>query len=184
MANRFPELPIFAGFDASGRTEADIFDLEFDGDMPSALDGTFFRVGPDPQFPPKLGSDIFFNGDGMVCAFRFKDGRVQFRSRYARTEKFLAERHAGRALFGAYRNPFTDDPSVAGKVRGTANTNLFVHGGRLLALKEDSPPTAMNPQTLETTESVFRFDGGLTSETFTAHPKVDPATGEMISIKL
>lgn len=182
MAHRFPDLPIFAGFDAPGRIEANIFDLEFDGEVPTALDGTFFRVAPDPEFPPKLGTDIFFNGDGMVCAFRFKAGRVHFRSRYACTERFLAERNAGKALFGAYRNPFTDDPSVAGKVRGTANTNVVVHGGRLLALKEDSPPTAMNPRTLETTESVFRFDGGLTSETFTAHPKVDPATGEMISI--
>lgn len=182
MAHRFPDLPTFAGFDAPGRVEADIFDLEFDGQVPTALDGTFFRVAPDPQFRPKLGSDIFFNGDGMVCAFRFKDGRVDFRSRYARTEKFLAERSAGEALFGAYRNPFTDDSSVAGKARGTGNTNVVVHGGRLLALKEDSPPTAMNPHTLETTESVFRFNGGLTSETFTAHPKVDPTTGEMISI--
>jgi len=62
------------------------------------LAGTFYRCGPDPQFPPKLGTDIYLNGDGVVTMFRFADGHVDMKSRYVRTEKFEAERSARRAL--------------------------------------------------------------------------------------
>jgi carotenoid cleavage dioxygenase len=175
----FPDFPAYTGFNTPGRMEVDLFDLEVEGQVPEELDGIFYRVGPDPQHPPLLGNDIYFNGDGMVSAFRFQKGRVDFRCRYARTDKFLHEREAGRALFGAYRNPFNDDPSVAGKIRGTANTNVVLHAGKLLALKEDSPPLAMDPWTLET-QGYWDFDGKLSGETFTAHPKIDPQNGEMV----
>jgi carotenoid cleavage dioxygenase-like enzyme len=182
MGRPFPDLPIFSNFEAPGRVEAEAVDLEVEGAIPSALDGTFFRVAPDPQWSPRLGTDIFFNGDGMVAAFRFRNGQVDFRTRYVRTQKFVAERQARKALFGAYRNPFTDDPSVAGKSRGTGNTNVVVHNRILLALKEDSPPVAMDPHSLETINNLYRFDGKMTSATFTAHPKKDPTSGELLGI--
>ncbi len=176
---RFPDLPIYTGFNMPGRFETDIHELDVDGTLPAEINGTFYRVAPDPQFPPRLGNDIYFNGDGWVSSFRFENGHASFKSRYVRTDKFELERKAGKALFGTYRNPYTDDPSVAGKIRGTANTNIVFHAGQLLALKEDSPPVAMDPQTLETTGN-WDFGGKLTSKTFTAHPKFDPRTGEMI----
>lgn len=175
----FPDLPIYTGFNKPSRMEVDISDLEIEGQLPSEMDGVFFRAGPDPRYPPKLGNDIYFNGDGMISRFCFKNGRVDFKCRYARTQKFQAEEKAGRALFGAYRNPFTDDPSVEGVSRSTANTNAFYHAGRLYAMKEDSHPTVMDPLTLETLGDCD-FNGKLTSEAFTAHPKYDHATGEMI----
>jgi carotenoid cleavage dioxygenase len=49
----------------------------------------------------------------------------------------------------------------------------------LLALKEDSPPYALDPNTLETL-GLYTFGGQLKSRTFSAHPKFDPDTGEMI----
>lgn len=78
---------------------------------------------------------------------------------------------------GKYRNKYTD--AVKFKVRTTANTNVFYFNGQLLALKEDSPPYALDPISLET-KGLFDFDGQLPSVTFTAHPKFDPSTGEMI----
>lgn len=51
--------------------------------------------------------------------------------------------------------------------------------GQLLALKEDSPPYALDPVTLET-KGLYDFDGQLPSATFTAHPKFDPKTGDMV----
>ncbi len=177
---RFPETPNFTGFNEPMRYEADLIDLEVEGEVPPELDGAFFHVRPDPQFPPKMGDDIYFAGDGAVSAFYFKDGRVDFRHRYVRTDKYNLERTAGRALFGAYRNPLTDDESVQGRYRGTANTNVLVHGGKLWALKEDSPPVAMDPSTLET-QGYSDFGGKMESQTFTAHPKIDPETGQMIA---
>ncbi len=176
----FPNLPSFTGQFKPMRVEADVADLEVEGSLPSELRGAFYRVQPDPQFPPKLGNDIAFNGDGAVSMFHFRNGKVDFKHRWIRTDKFELERAAGRALFGAYRNPLTDDPSVKGRYRGTANTNVIAHGGRLYALKEDSPPVLMDLVTLET-KGYFDFGGKLKSETFTAHPKIDPRTGNMVA---
>lgn len=78
---------------------------------------------------------------------------------------------------GKYRNKFTD--AVRFKIRSTANTNIVFFNGQLLALKEDSPPYAMDPSTLET-KGLYDFEGQLPSVTFTAHPKFDPKTGEMV----
>ncbi|WP_169798293.1 carotenoid oxygenase family protein [Sphingomonas soli] len=179
MTKPFPDTFSFSGFQRPQRVECDIYDLEIEGEIPAALNGCFFRCGPEHQYPPLLGDDIYINGDGMVSMLRFQNGYVDYKIRYVRTEKFKLEREARRALFGAYRNPFTDDPSVAGKDRGTANTNVIWHGGKLLALKEQSLPVALNPITLETTGR-WDYDGRVTSKTVTAHPKIDPDTGELL----
>lgn len=177
---RFPDSPIFAGFSHPMRFEGDLYDLEcVQGTVPPGLDGTFYRVQLDPQYPAMRGDDMPFNWDGMVTSFRFRDGHVDFKSRYVRTPRFEAERAARRALFGSYRNPFTDDPSASGLSRGLANTNVYWHGGRLLASKEDSLPMELDPDSLDTLGE-HDWDGALTSLTATAHPKVDPATGELV----
>jgi carotenoid cleavage dioxygenase len=66
---------------------------------------------------------------------------------------------------------------VKGKIRGTANTNAYIHGGRLYALKEDSPALVMDPSAGNA--GLHRFRWRMKGETFTAHPKTDPATGNM-----
>ena len=172
----FPDSPLFSSVVRLIRLQGDIADLEVEGEVPVELDGAFYRVHPDPQFAPKFDDDQFFNGDGMISMFRFKDGRVDFKQRYAQTDKWKLENAAGRALFGAYRNPLTDDEAVKGQIRGTANTNVLVHAGKLFAMKEDSPCLLMDPNTLET-EGYTDFAGDLDIPTFTAHPKLDPDTG-------
>lgn len=179
MAN-FPQTINFTGFNTPSRIEGDITDLVHEGTIPPELNGAFFRVQPDPQFPPRLADDISFNGDGMITRFHFHDGQCDFRQRWARTDKWKLEHQAGKALFGAYRNPLTDDADVEGEIRGTANTNAFLYGGKLWALKEDSPALLMDPTTMET-EGYTRFQGRMKGQTFTAHPKVDPKTGNMVA---
>ncbi|HZV56033.1 MAG TPA: carotenoid oxygenase family protein [Sphingobium sp.] len=174
----FPNNFGFTGTLRPLRLQGDIHDVEVEGEIPACLDGAFHRVHPDNQFPPMFEDDQFFNGDGMVSMFRVKNGKVDFRQRYAQTDKWLLENRAGRALFGQYRNHLTDDPSVAGKIRGTANTNVMVHAGKLYAMKEDSPCLLMDPNTLETF-GYTDFGGRQQSQTFCAHPKIDPATGNM-----
>ena len=175
---KFPDSPSFTGPFTPVRVECDVADLDVEGDIPADLDGAFYRVQPDPAHPPLLGDDIAFNGDGMISMFRFKGGKVDLKQRYCQTDKYKLERDAGRALFGAYRNPLGDEPSVKGRYRGTANTNAYFFGGYLFGLKEDSPPVAMDANTLETF-GYHDFDGQITGPTFTAHPKIDPHTGNM-----
>ena len=57
--------------------------------------------------------------------------------------------------------------------RNLANTNVMIHGGVLLALREDSPPVAMDPVTLETIGN-WDFHGTLPGPTCTAHCTIDP----------
>ncbi|CAH0001412.1 unnamed protein product [Clonostachys byssicola] len=173
----FPKLPQFSGFMKPCRFEGEIQHLEVEGDLPKELDGTFYRVMPDPQFPPFIENDPWFNGDGNISAFRFNKGSVHLQQKYVRTEKFTKEREAKRALAGAYRNKFTD--AVEFKIRTTANTNIFYFNKILLAIKEDAAPWAMDPVTLDTI-GLWDFNGQLPSLTFTAHPKLDPVTKELV----
>jgi carotenoid cleavage dioxygenase len=175
----FAGMPQYRGPYAPVRAEIDLVDCEVEGKLPADLAGTFYRVGPDFQYPPKL-PNIPFDGEGHVGMFRFANGHVDYRSRHVRTQRYKAQAAARESLFGTYRNPYTDDPRVAGVSRGTANTAVVFHHGRLLALKEDSPPVVMDPDTLETLDDYCTFGGALTTPAFTAHPKIDPESGEMI----
>ncbi|MEV5958845.1 carotenoid oxygenase family protein [Streptomyces sp. NPDC051987] len=178
MTKPFPRSPQMSGWEAPQRFEGDLYDLEIEGEVPADLNGSFFRVAPDPQYPPRMGDDIFINGDGSVSAFRIEDGHIDFKTRYVQTPRYLREREARESLFGLYRNPYTNDPSVAGLSNTTGNTNVVMHNGLLWALKEDSLPIAMDPLTLETIGQ-SDFAGQVRSQTFTAHPKFDPGTGDM-----
>jgi carotenoid cleavage dioxygenase len=64
--------------------------------------------------------------------------------------------------------------------RTVANTAPLVHNGKLFALKEDGLPHRIDPNTLETL-GTWDFNGGWKSQTFTAHPKLDPVSGDMIA---
>jgi carotenoid cleavage dioxygenase-like enzyme len=162
------------------KLEADVRDCQVTGKIPADLNGAFYRVGPDPQYPlhPKT---IPFDGEGHVSMFRIKNGRVDYKSRMVKNERWLANDKAGKQLFPVYRNPSMDDPSVKGLSRSTANTHIINHKNYLLSLKEDSPPTAMDLLTLDTVVPVYTFDGQLPSKTFTAHPKLDSMTGNMVA---
>ncbi|HWL64327.1 MAG TPA: carotenoid oxygenase family protein [Steroidobacteraceae bacterium] len=161
------------------RVEQDIAYCEVEGKVPTDLAGGFYRTGPDAQFPLRQGN-IPFDGEGHVSLFRFDKGNVHYKSRFVRNERYIAQEKAGRILFPMYRNPYLDDPSVKGKSRGTHNTHIIHHNGVLLALKEDSPPAALDLNTLETLDPVYRFNNTLKSATFTAHPKLDSKTGNLV----
>ena len=172
---------VFGG--QANRSEHTLYDCEVDGDIPDDLDGAFYRVGPDPQYPkPKgLEHDIAFDGEGHASMFRIQNSHVDYLSRWVKNERWQRQHKARKSLYGVYRNPYTDDPSVRGKFRGTQNTQVWYHNGRILAMKEDTLPAALDPHTLETLDGNYKFDGKLKSQTFTAHPKNDSQTGNLLA---
>ncbi|KAK3314143.1 carotenoid oxygenase [Apodospora peruviana] len=176
---QFPRTDVFRSMNKPSRFEGDIFDLEFSGTIPKEINGTFYRVQPDHRFPPLFEDDIHFNGDGSVTAIRIANGHADFKQRYVQTERYKLETAARKSLFGRYRNPWTDNESVKGVIRTASNTNITFWRGMLLASKEDGPPYAMDPVTLETIGR-YDFEGQILAPTFTAHPKFDPDTGEML----
>jgi len=153
------------------RTEVTVENLPVLGQLPPDLNGMFVRNGPNPQFPP-LGRYHWFDGDGMLHAVQIRDGQASYHNRYIHTQGFEQERQAGQALWGGLL-----EPSPNG-FKNTANTALVWHRHRLLALWEGGEPHAIDLPSLETI-GPYTFDGKLTSPV-TAHPKVDPTTGEMI----
>src|SRR5678815_4207699 len=176
----FGRRPLSLGLAGPFRVEYDLRDCEVEGRIPTDLRGSFYRVGPDFQYPPRL-PNIPFDGEGHLGMFRFVDGHVDYRSRYVRTQRYKAQAEARTALYGTYRNPYTDDPRVKGLSRGTANTNVVFHHDKLMVLKEDSPPVVVDPDTLETLDDYYTFDGQWRSLTFTAHPKIDSESGELVA---
>lgn len=159
------------------RFEAEIYDCEVIGEIPREINGSFYRCGADTLYPT-MQNDNLNNGDGVMAAFHFEDGYVDFVQRYVKTERYLLERKNRRRLYGAYRNAYTDDPSTKGTDRdNTGNTTAFMHHGKLFALREDSIPYELDPITLET-KGLASFRNQLRTKTMTAHPKVDPVTGE------
>ncbi|MEM8767835.1 MAG: carotenoid oxygenase family protein [Pseudomonadota bacterium] len=177
MARPYPNHPQLRGNFAPIRMECDVPDLIIQGELPQDLNVTYYRNGPDPQFPPR-GAHHWFGGDGMIHRFHVQNGRVSYNNRWMRTVKWKLEHEAGEALFSAF-NPMENDPSVAGmETDGLANTNVVWHGGKLLALEEGHAPFAVDPDTLES-HGAWTFEDKLEGP-MTAHPKMDPKTGEML----
>jgi carotenoid cleavage dioxygenase len=131
---KYPNTPVFQGFNQACRIEGEVFDLQVDGTIPKEVNGTFYRIQPDHRYPPSYEEDIHFSGDGNITAIRFQDGHVDLKQRYARTDRFLAETAARKSLFGKYRNPYTDSEAVKGVIRTVANTNIIFWRGMLLGL--------------------------------------------------
>lgn len=169
--------PYLKGNFAPMREEQSFADLPVKGALPPELRGTYFRNGPNPQFDPRDANYHWFAGDGMIHAFAIANGKARYQNRYVRTPKWQLEHEAGKALFGTFGNPMTTDPSAIGKETGVANTNIVWHAGKLLALEEAHQPFELDPQTLAP-KGYLKYAGD--AGRFTAHPKIDPKTGELV----
>ena len=178
MSKPLPQSPYFSGNMGPITMECDAPDLPILGELPQALRGTLYRNGPNPQFAPRDANHHWFIGDGMIHAFEIAEGKVAYRNRWVRTPKWQHEHAAGEALFGSWGNPMTTDPRVRGEDGGVANTNIVWHAGRLLALEEGHRPFELDPHTLDP-KGYWDFNGTGAGR-FTAHPKLDPETGEMV----
>ncbi|KAI1848593.1 hypothetical protein JX266_005452 [Neoarthrinium moseri] len=174
-----PTLPAakgLANLGALGRVEGDMANLPVFGEIPQQIDGTFYRMMVDPFYPLMEGNPPV-EGDGNMSVFRIHDGKVDLKVRYVDTERLRLERAANKRLFGLYRNPYTHHPCVRAAVDSTANTNLVHWSGHILALKEGGLPYAVDPDTLATRAyDPFKSPG----KTFSAHPKVDPFSEELV----
>lgn len=169
--------PYLSGLHAPVATEVQRCDLRVHGTIPSELDGTFLQIGSNPRYAP-VGAYHVFDGDGMVHAVRLRDGRASYRNRWVRTRGFEREARAGRALSRGILEPITH-ADLAEPFKETANTDLIVHRGRLLALWWIAGPAyRLDPDDLRTL-GADDFDGALPRR-IAAHAKVDPRTGALV----
>ncbi|MFT4572180.1 MAG: carotenoid cleavage dioxygenase-like enzyme [Hyphomicrobiaceae bacterium] len=176
-STRTPSL-FLAGNFAPVSEEHDAPSLEVEGSIPADLRGTFLRIGPNPQFIPDPAAYHWFDGDGMVHGVTFGDQGVSYRNRYVRTQGWQLENEAGRWLWRGVNSP-PDFDNPHGAFKNVANTAFVQHAGRTLALWEGGKPHEIGVPDLFTI-GVADFDGRI-KHPFTAHPKVDPVSGEMMT---
>ncbi len=161
-----------------------IDDLRVEGRIPPELSGTLYRTGTNQRFEPLDPSRFhWFDGDGMVHAFRLKDGKASYRNRLVETEGLTVERAAGKALYngiyGQSDKPQLPLPAGAPKIKVVAGVNVIRLGKRVLALHEAGPHYwELEPTTLETLGR-FNFDGQVDGM-LTAHPHFDFAGNEWL----
>jgi carotenoid cleavage dioxygenase-like enzyme len=157
-------------------------DLMVRGELPREIAGTYLRNGPNPAYPP-ISYTYPLDGDGMIHALVFEEGRVRYRNRFVMTAGLKADRRAGHTIYGGLMDPIVPDPKYVppdgdpNRFKNVANTNVISHAGRILALYEGGLPYEMTPA-LETT-GLYDFAGKL-DEAMTAHPRIDPVSGEML----
>jgi carotenoid cleavage dioxygenase-like enzyme len=108
---------------------------------------------------------------------RISNGKATYRNRYVQTKGWKIEHEAGKALWSGILEPSQKD-NPDGFYKNTANTALTWHAGQLLALWEGGAPHVIKIPDLDTIGE-YTYNGKLKSA-FTAHPKVDPVTGEMM----
>jgi len=153
------------------------FDLQVEGELPKDLFGAYVRNGPNSVFQPR-NAYHWFDGDGMVHAVYFRDGKAAYRSRLVPTAGLRKEARAGRALWNGIMGPL-NEAGMDLRAKDTANTDVVWHNGKLFALWYlCGEPYTLDPLTLEPT-GVDDF-GGKRRTTLSAHPKVDERTGELV----
>lgn len=152
--------------------ERDDVDLRVQGEIPPGLQGVFMRNGPNPRFAPDAHYSYPFDGTGMIHAVYLDHGRARYRNRWVMTQELAQEVAKGERI---YNSTFSPPPHA-----NLANTNVVGHGGRVLALYEGGLPQALSREL----DTLGEFDyAGTLKQTMSAHPKVDPHTGELFSVQ-
>ncbi|MBT6275477.1 MAG: dioxygenase [Chromatiales bacterium] len=164
---------IFAPVDG----ELEKSDLDVVGELPADLDGCFVLNSPNQRWRPG-GKYHYYDGDGMLHAVYFHDGKVNYVRRWVRTDAFVREEAAGEAVWPGLAGPFNFD-LPGGPIKDNSNTDIIFYAGRLLSLWYlAGVPYRVDPLTLRT-EGAEDFGGRLRRK-LSAHSKVDPNTGELI----
>lgn len=169
--------PLLTGAFAPVADESTFTDLPLlRGAIPKDLNGVYLRAGPNPRFAPQ-GRYHPFDGDGMVHAAEFRDGRLTVRNRWVRTDAWQREDAAGRAAYWGIRETLVGRPDKP--LKDSANTDMVGFGGKALALWYLSGDAyVIDPLTLATLgkQPGIAARGGRIS----AHAKVDEVTGELM----
>ena len=152
------------------------------GKVPADLCGVYLRNGPNPRLAP-VGSYTFpSDGDAMVHGVWFDGGAVRYVNRFVRTAVPAADEQAGRALWGGVGSGVRPAVSHVGAALATAGrgapfVNVISHAGRILALGDSHPSYLLTPA-LDTV-GPYTY-GGVLAAGVSAHPRLDPLTGELI----
>jgi carotenoid cleavage dioxygenase-like enzyme len=144
-------------------------ELTVEGTLPAELEGRYLRNGPNPIGPVDPATHHWFTGDGMVHGVRLGGGRADWY-------------HARMVRSTAVSEVLGEEPATGERHGGfdTANTNVIGLAGKTFALVEAGARPVELSYDLDT---VCHSDlDGTLPHGYTAHPKVDPVTGDVHAI--
>ncbi|NNE74344.1 MAG: apocarotenoid-15,15'-oxygenase, partial [Acidimicrobiales bacterium] len=165
-------------------TEYNAWDLDVDGRIPNDLAGTYLRNTENPLLD-SLGRYHPFDGDGMLHAITFVDGEASYRNRFVRTDGLAAELEAREPLWAGLAERPTKTKvdygwGARGLMKDASSTDVTVHRGLALSsFYMCGELYRLDPATL-TDEGRETWRGRFPAEGVSAHPKVDPRTGELL----
>lgn len=174
--------PYLQGNFAPIKDELFVTNLTIEGELPKDLLGIYMRSGPNPAFEP-FSYTFPLDGDGMIHAVYIHDGKASYRNRFVETKGLLAEKKAGRALYGGIAHPIPTDPKLVGKdgdpgpVKDGAFIHVIRHGQQYLALYESGPAYEMSSELKTIGEWCPK--GATRPFNVNAHTRLDPKTGEL-----
>jgi all-trans-8'-apo-beta-carotenal 15,15'-oxygenase len=155
---------------------------EIERSVPASIRGTYYLNGPARFELDGFHYRHWLDGDGMVCALQFEEGRVSFTNRFVRSRKYIEEEKARHPLFRTFGTAFAGDLLKRRiMLESPVNVSIYPYRDLLLAFGEQGLPYELDPLTLET-RGDFNFSGALNDiSPFSAHPKFDRETGEMFN---
>lgn len=157
-----------------------------DGRLPSRLVGALYRNGPGLFERDGFRKSNLLDGDGMIRATTFANGRARFRSRFVRTAKYEEESKAGRFLYPTWTTLapgfLANIPAIP--TQSQAGITAVIKNGTLYAFDELGDPYGLDPATLATRGEIDIFNGtsGERPASYKAHTKTDARTGNWILV--
>lgn len=143
-----------------------------EGQIPEDLNVDLYKVSTGEKI--KFGKQLnhFFDGDAFAYKARFSNGQFSLNSQYIKTPEFVEEQAAQKLIYDEFGTKGT------GKRKNNPSINIIPWGNQFLALSESGLPALLDKE-LNFIE-YHNFNGTLPDNfSFTAHPKIDPETGDL-----
>jgi carotenoid cleavage dioxygenase-like enzyme len=154
-----------------------------EGRAPAGLAGSLYRNGPGKFHRPGGSVDHWFDGDGLMRAFRIGDGKATLAARFIDTPK----RRTDIAANAVVTPGFGTKAKAGARVESNddvnaANISVMPVGKEIWALWEGGSPIAMDASDLST-KGIKTLGPDLAHMPFLAHPRREPG-GDIWSLGL